>query len=68
MSVVRLAKHIIDTLGKTEFKPNELISAYEYVLKNMMSTLPKVVLDSLLTKLQKWIQEGGRVEFIQKIK
>ncbi len=68
VSVVRLAKHIIDTLGKTEFKPNELISAYEYVLKNMMSTLPKTVLDTLLIKLQRWIWEGWRVEFIQKNK
>lgn len=66
--MIRLAKHIVDTIGKKEFNPNELVSAYQYVLKNMTSTLPKAVLDGLLAKLQKWIQEGGRVEFIQKNK
>jgi S-adenosylmethionine:diacylglycerol 3-amino-3-carboxypropyl transferase len=65
---MKLAKHISVRLNKVEFKANELGSAYEYVLKNMMSVLPEKELQSLLTKIQKWISEGGKIVFIQKNK
>lgn len=63
---MRLAKHITDTLGKTQFSSNELSSAYDYVLQNLRSTLSKEELDSLLGKLRKWIEVGGNIEFVNK--
>lgn len=66
VSVMRLAKHITDTLGKTQFSSNELSSAYDYVLQNLRSTLSKEELDSLLGKLRKWIEVGGNIEFVNK--
>lgn len=68
VGVIRLAKYITDTLKRANFAPNELISSYEFVMKNMVSVLPKNVLDNLLGKFQKWIKEGGKIEFIQKSK
>lgn len=68
VSIIRLAKHITSTLKRSQFAPNELASAYEYVLTNMTSVLPEKELQSLLEKLKKWIWEGGKVEFIQKNK
>lgn len=66
VSVMRLTKHITDTLKQTTFSPWELNSAYSYVLQNLHSALPKNELDILLERLKKWIAEGGSIEFIAK--
>lgn len=66
VSVLRLSLHITNTLKKMSFHPNELISSYSYVLKNLKSSMPEKDLNLLLEKLKIWIQEGGTIEFVGK--
>ncbi len=68
VSIIRLARYICTRLSKTTFAPDELNSAYAYVLGNLASTLPKAQLDLLLTQLKWWIATGWSVEFIMKNK
>lgn len=65
-SVLRLAKHITDTYRRTTFHPRELESAYQFVLSNLESTMPKKDLDMLLEKIKMWIEQGGSVNYISK--
>lgn len=65
-SVLRLAKHITDTYGRTTFQPRELQSAYQFVISNLESTMPKKDLDILLEKIKMWIEQGGSVNYISK--
>ncbi len=64
--VIRLARYITESLHKTAFAPRELASAHAYVLGYLSSNLPARDLESMLAKIEKWIQEGGSVTFIKK--
>jgi hypothetical protein len=64
--VIRLARYITDSLRKTVFAPGELTSAHDYVLQYLSSNLPARDLQSMLAKIENWIQEGGSVTFIKK--
>lgn len=64
--MIRLARYITDSLHKTVFAPGELASAHDYVLGYLESNLPAKELSSFLSKIEKWIQEGGNVVFINK--
>ncbi|MBX9809370.1 hypothetical protein K2X92_03215, partial [Candidatus Gracilibacteria bacterium] len=65
-SILRIAKHITTTLHKTEFAPNELSGAYDYIVHNLSSKLSEDELAALLLNFRTWIQEGGKVEFNSK--
>ncbi len=66
VSVLRLALHITTTLKKISFQPDELLSSYDYVLKNLKSSLPEKDLKPLLEKIIAWIRAWGSIEFIDK--
>lgn len=66
-SVIKIARHITSTLKRSKFAPNELESAYNYVLHNISSGMQKTELDNLLVKIKKWISEWGSVEFVEKV-
>ncbi len=64
--LIKLARYITDSLHKTVFAPRELSSAHDYVLGYLQSNLPTRDLESMLAKIEKWIQDGGSVTFINK--
>ncbi len=64
--MIKLARYITDSLGKTIFSPGELTSAHGYVLGYIRSNLPARDLQSMLAKVEQWIQEGGSVIFKNK--
>ena len=66
VSVLRLAQRIIEVKGKNIFAARELQSVYEFVLKNLESTMPKRDLEELLTNIGIWIENWGTIELIKK--
>jgi hypothetical protein len=63
--VIRIAAHIVNVLKKDTFAPHELDHAYNYTLNHLKSRLSPHELEQLLTKIRKWIDAGGRIEFIK---
>jgi hypothetical protein len=53
-------------MNKEIFAPNELSSIFAGVMPHLQSTMPEKDIQSLLTKIELWVHEGGRIEFIYK--
>ncbi len=64
--VIRIARYIATRMNKEIFAPNELSSIFAGVMPHLQSTMPEKDIQSLLTKIELWVHEGGRIEFIYK--
>lgn len=57
-NVMKLALYISTSLGKKSFLPLELKNAFEFVIKNLESHLPREEYKSIVSKIQGFITTG----------
>ena len=65
-NVMKLALYITNSLGKKLFLPLELSNAFEFVIKNLDSHLPREEYKSIVSNIQGFITTGWSLEIIEK--
>ncbi|GAB0174510.1 MAG: hypothetical protein HHAS10_03890 [Candidatus Altimarinota bacterium] len=61
--VIKLSRYIADSLGKTKFEPNELSTAFKFLVKNIKSNFDPEERKTLTNSIEEFIENGGEIRF-----
>lgn len=62
-NIIKIVLFITDKYWKTEFKPAELQSTYDYIIKNYKSELDKKSYDLLVWYMKNFVEKWGEIEY-----
>lgn len=54
--VIKLSRYIADSLGKTKFEPNELSTAFKFLVKNIKSNFDPEERKTLTNSIEEFIE------------